>query len=415
MTTPYTVPVAVVGAGPYGLAVAAHLTGRGVRPRVLGVPMESWRTRMPAGMFLKSLPRASSISDPAGRYRLADFRAACGLPPVGDRYAVPLDEFVRYGEWFQRACVPQVERAAVTGIERARDGFRLTLDTGEVFGARVVVLAGGFPPYARVPGVLRPLLGAGLASHTADHADLAKFGGRRVAVIGAGQSALESATLLHEAGAEPVLVARTGELLFGEPPDSDDPADRPWPVRLAKPGSPLGPGWSFTAFSRATGAFRVLPDATRARLVRTVLGPSGGWWLRERLEGRFPVLTGHELLTAERIGGGSRSDGGDGGVWLGLRGTTTELAVDHVLAATGYRVDVGRLDYLSPELRGMTARGNGGAPRLSAGFESSVRGLYFTGLSAADTFGPLMRFVCGTGFAARRISRSVAAGPAGSR
>ncbi|KJY35597.1 FAD-dependent oxidoreductase, partial [Streptomyces sp. NRRL S-495] len=302
MTTPHAVPVAVVGAGPYGLSVAAHLTGRDVPPRVLGVPMESWRTRMPAGMFLKSTPRASSIADPAGRYRLADFRAAAGLPPVGDRYAVPLDEFVRYGEWFQRACVPGVERAAVVGIERARDGFRLTLDTGEVFGARAVVLAGGFPPYARVPGVLRPLVGAGLASHTADHADLAKFGGRRVAVVGAGQSALESATLLHEAGAEPVLVARTGELRFGEPPDSEDPADRPWPVRLAKPGSPLGPGWSFAAFSRATGAFRVLPDATRARLVRTVLGPSGGWWLRERLEGRFPVLTGHELLTAGRTG-----------------------------------------------------------------------------------------------------------------
>ncbi|WP_043465182.1 NAD(P)-binding domain-containing protein [Kitasatospora sp. MBT66] len=415
MTIPHTVPVAVVGAGPYGLSVAAHLTGRGVRPRVLGVPMESWRTRMPAGMFLKSLPRASSISDPAGRYRLADFRAASGLPPVGDRYAVPLDEFVRYGEWFQRACVPEVERAAVVGIERVRDGFRLTLDTGEVFGARAVVLAGGFPPYARVPEVLRPLVEAGLASHTADHADLAKFGGRRVAVIGAGQSALESAALLHEAGAEPVLVARTGELLFGEPPASEDPADRPWPVRLAKPGSPLGPGWSFTAFSRATGAFRALPDATRARLVRTVLGPAGGWWLRERLEGRFPVLTGHELLTAERTGGDGGPDGGDGGVRLGLRGTTPELEVDHVLAATGYRVDVGRLDYLSSELRGTVDRRNGGAPRLSAGFESSVPGLHFAGLSAADTFGPLMRFVCGTGFAARRISRSVAAGPAGSR
>ncbi|MGW4893372.1 FAD-dependent oxidoreductase [Kitasatospora sp. NPDC004240] len=402
-----SVPVAVVGAGPYGLSVAAHLKNRDVPVRVMGVPMGSWRARMPAGMFLKSTPRASSISDPAGRYGLDAFRAAQGLPPVGDRYVIPLDEFVRYGEWFQRLCVPEVEQTAVLRVApipasgREPGGYRLELDTGEEFTARAVVLASGFPPYARIPAELLPLVGAGLASHTSEHADLAKFAGQRVAVIGAGQSALESATLMHEAGAEPVLVARAPRLLFGDPPDSDLPSERPWPVRLAKPASPLGPGWSFAAFSRATGAFRHLPDATRAHFVRTILGPSGGWWLRERMTGRFPVLTGHELLSAEAA---------DGRVRLHLRGTTERLDVDQVLVATGYQVDVGRLDHLDPVLRRAVAHRNGGAPRLTAGFESSVPGLYFTGLSAADTFGPLMRFVAGTGFASRRITRSLAAG-----
>jgi len=399
--TPSTVPapVAVVGAGPYGLSVAAHLKALDVPVRVLGVPMGSWRARMPVGMFLKSTPRASSIADPAGRLRLNDFRAAEGLPRVGDRYAVPLDEFVRYGEWFQRRCVPEVERAAVVRIRSAPDGFRLVLDSGEEFGSPTVVLANGFPPYARVPAELLAVADAGLASHTSDHPDLAKFAGQRVAVVGAGQSALESATLLHEAGAEPVLVARAQQLLFGTPPESDRSADRPWPVRLAKPASPLGPGWSFVAFSRVPQVFRSLPDRTRANLVRTVLGPSGAWWLRPRLDGRFPVLTGHTLVAAEAAGERVR---------LRLHGGSEALEVDHVLAATGYRVDVERLDLLEPALRRAVARRNAGPPRLSSGFESSVPGLYFTGLAAADSFGPMMRFVCGTGFAAARISRSVA-------
>ncbi|KQV12122.1 MULTISPECIES: FAD-dependent oxidoreductase [unclassified Kitasatospora] len=401
MITSTAVPVAIVGAGPYGLSVAAHLKALGVPVRVFGVPMGSWRTRMPAGMFLKSTPRASAISDPAGRLTLNDFRAAEGLAWVGDRYAVPLDEFIRYGEWFQGRCVPEVERAAVVRITPTPDGYRLALDTGEAFTARTAVLAGGFPPYATVPAELWPLVGAGLASHTSEHADLRKFAGQRVAVIGAGQSALESATLMHEAGAQPILVARTRQLLFGSPPETDRGGERPWPERLAKPASPLGPGWSFTAFSRATGAFRYLPDRTRAHLVRTVLGPSGGWWLQDRMQGRFPVLTGHEVASAEAAGGRVR---------LRLRGPTDVLEVDQVLAATGYRVDVERLDYLDPGLRRAVARRNAGAPRLSSSFESSVPGLYFTGLSAANTFGPLMRFVCGTGFASRRISRAIAAG-----
>ncbi|MFI6844072.1 NAD(P)-binding domain-containing protein [Kitasatospora sp. NPDC050467] len=399
MISPIPVPVAIVGAGPYGLSVAAHLKARGVAVRVLGVPMGSWRARMPVGMFLKSTPRASSISDPEGRHGLNDFRAAEGRAWVGDRYAVPLDEFVRYGDWFQQRCVPEVERAAVTLVEAAPNGFRLSLDTGEAFTARTVVLAHGFPPYARIPAELRPLAGAGLASHTSEHADLAKFAGQRVAVIGAGQSALESATLMHEAGSEPVLVARTAHLVFGDPPDSDQPDDRPWRQRVAKPATPLGPGWSFAAFSRAPQAFRYLPDRTRADLVRTILGPSGAWWLRERTLGRFPQLTGHEVVSAEEVRGRAR---------LRLRGPTDTLEADQVLVATGYRVDVERLDLLAPGLRRAVTCRNAGAPRLSPGFESSVPGLYFTGLSAADTFGPVMRFVCGTGFAARAISRSVA-------
>ncbi|WP_035805081.1 NAD(P)-binding domain-containing protein [Kitasatospora mediocidica] len=403
MGTQPDIPVTVVGAGPYGLATAAHLRARKVPLRVFGEPMDSWSARMPNGMFLKSTPRASSIADPGAHCRLQDFRAEEGRPSGEDQHPVPVDEFIRYGHWFQERCVPEVERERVERISYRRSAFHITLANGETFGSRRVVLATGLGPYPYLPPSLEPLLAEGRVSHPADHADLAVFAGRRVAVIGAGQSALESAALLHEAGAEPTLVARTRKLLFGDPPPTDSPTDRPLPVRLVKPASPLGPGWSLVAFAHAPQAFRYLPESTRAELVRTVLGPSGAWWLRDRVDGRFPQLTGRTL---HRV----LADG-EGPVRLDLRGGQGRpevLEADHVLSATGYRVDVDRLRLLDPELRRALSR-TGTAPVLSAEFESSVPGLYFAGLSAAATFGPVLRFVCGTGFAARRISSAVVA------
>ncbi|MFE0458492.1 FAD-dependent oxidoreductase [Kitasatospora sp. NPDC058965] len=397
----------VVGAGPYGLAIAAHLRARGIEPRVFGETMESWQARMPAGMYLKSTPSASSIAGPAGRGRLEQFRAEEGRPGGEDRHPVPIAEFIDYGRWFQSRWVPDV--AATRVIEVARDpagGFQVTLDDGERFASATVVLATGLGPYAHVPADLAPLVEAGVASHSADHHDLGTFAGKRVLVLGAGQSGLETAALLHESGAEPVLVARTDRLLFGDPPATDRPADRPLPVRLAKPGSPLGPGWSLLAFAQGPAAFRYLPERTRTHFVRTVLGPSGAWWLRERVAGRFPQLTGYQPTAGWAEDGQVRLElrAVDGGT-----GVPRSVAADHLICATGYRIDLRRLELLSPSLRALLLR-DGPVPRLRAGFESAVPGLYFAGLSAAPSFGPVLRFVCGTGFAARRISAAVARG-----
>ncbi|MEU3689399.1 FAD-dependent oxidoreductase [Streptomyces narbonensis] len=399
-------PVVVVGAGPYGLATAAWLRADETTTRVFGEPMETWRTHMPDGMFLKSVPAASSISAPEDGHRFADFRAERGLPPVGDTYPVPVEEFVAYGHWFQERLVPDVERTAVREVRRADDGFAVTLASGEEVAARAVVVATGLVAYAHRPAGLAPLAAAGLASHTCDHQDLAVFAGRRVAVVGAGQSALESAALLHEAGAQPVVIARTRALLFGDPPPTDRPAARPWPDRLLKPGSALGPGWSLFAVGRGPAAYRRLPRAARAYLLRTVLGPSGAWWLRDRVDGRFPVLCARRLVAAREEGGAVRL------ALAGPAGRRDVLHTDHVLAATGYQVDVERIPVLDPELRTSVRTWPGGAPVLSAGCESSVPGLYFTGLAAAPAFGPLLRFVHGTTFAAPRVAASVAASAA---
>ncbi|MEV7177120.1 NAD(P)-binding domain-containing protein [Kitasatospora sp. NPDC093679] len=390
----------VIGAGPYGLAAAAHLRGAGVSFRAFGEPMAGWREGMPAGMFLKSTPRASCISDPSGRYGFNDYRHRAGRGTVGDTYPIPLDEFVEYGEWFQRERVPELERTQVARVEGAPGGFRVTLEDGESVTARSVVVSTGLRPFAYLPPELAALAGSDLCSHTSEHADLRKFAGQRVAVVGAGQSALESAALLHEAGASPTVVVRGPRVIYGEPPDADVPSTRPLIARVTRPSSNLGPGWGMRAYADIPWLFRFLPDDARAVRVRKVLGPAGAWWLEERVDGLFPVLTGHPLAAAEAV---------DGTVRLSLEGPTELLEADHVLAATGYRANVARLAVLDEGLRRAIRTTAAGAPRLAPGLESSVPGLYFTGLAAADTFGPVMRFVCGTHFAAHRIGRHVAA------
>jgi len=396
------VPAVVIGAGPYGLSVAAHLQGRGVRTRVFGDVMSSWRSHMPAGMCLKSTPDASSLSAPAPGFTLGDYCRSEQLMPLQGADVVPIGLFTRYGQWFQQALVPGVEQTWIRQFNRAGDGFRLELSTGEDLQTRHVVVATGISGLDYVPDELAAVepggpCPSGLVSHSSQHSNLSRFTGARVAVIGAGQSALESAALLHEAGAEATILAR-GTARFGTPPAA--PANR-FAAMLPQPRSPLGPTWRIYPFSHAAGLFPYLPLETRLRLVRRVLGPLGAWWLRDRVVGQVPILDGHAVRGAARDG--------DGVVLTTTcpDGEHATMRVDHVLAATGYRVDLARLGFLGPQLRSQL-RLAGTFPQLSSSFQSSVPGLYFVGLPAAATFGPLMRFVCGTPLAAGRVSRAVA-------
>jgi hypothetical protein len=390
----------VVGAGPYGLSIAAHLRHAGIETRVFGDVMASWRHHMPAGMLLKSTPDASSLSAPLPGSTIFDYCDAIGSRVLTTEPAIPVELFVDYGEWFAARHVPDVSPATVVRIEHDGDRFAVHTGEGDEHRARVVVVACGVVPYAYVPAELRHLAAAGgPLTHTSEHADLGSFGGSRVAVVGGGQSALESAALLADAGAEVHVAVRAPRVLWGGPP-VDDP--NRW-LRLTKPHSGLGEGWSLRTVSSAPGMLRHLPERARHALLRSVLGPAGAWWLRDRVEGRVDVRVSTAIHAARPRP--------DGGVRLELvspaRGVEA-LDVDRVLAATGYRVEIGRLSFLSPGILTRVRR-TGGAPVLDASFQSSVAGLYFTGLAAAATFGPLLRFVYGTGFASRRIGAAIAA------
>jgi FAD-dependent urate hydroxylase len=404
-----TVDVLVIGAGPYGLSTYAHLHRRGLRARIFGEPMRTWQSHMPTGMFLKSTPSASNIAAGRPGFGLADYCRTIGIePPTGDE-PVPVDLFIRYGRWFTDVLAPAVERAEIRTVSRVNGGFRIETSTGEQFDAGSVVVASGLIGHAYVPPELAAMASdeapaEAPVSHPSQHEDLTVFAGRDVAVIGAGQSALESAALLAEAGARPTVLARRSPVMFADAPvESTGRADR---RQRLKPGSPLGPGWSLYACARGPALFRRLPDGVRLDLVARILGPSGAWWLRERVVGRVPVYTGRHLL-------GASVDGDRVALkMVDADGADQTVHTDHVLSATGYRIGDAAFGFLSPDLRRALTRLHGW-PRLHGGFESSVPGLFFVGFPAAASFGPLMRFVCGTAYTGPRLAEALSARAAG--
>jgi hypothetical protein len=394
--------IAIVGAGPYGLSLAAHLRVAGLPFRIIGRVMETWQQKMPEGMLLKSDGFASDLSDPQGKFRLHHYCEERQLPYHATCIPVELSTFAGYGIEFQRRMVPEVEDAKLVTLERADDEFLLTLDTRETFVAHKVVLAIGISHYAHIPAALAGLLGdstsrltVGGLIHSSEVRQPAKFAGKNVAVVGRGASAIDLSALLHEAGATVTILSRRGALKF-----HDRPKDRERSLweKLRQPGSGLGPGWKSRLLTEFPHWFRILPVRLRLDLLRRLLGPSGGWPMRKRVEGKVTVLSGVTLRGAEMR---------DARVLLALgreNGVLEQLEFDHVIAATGYRVDLRRLPFLGEELR-RQIRAVEHMPVLSSHFESSVLGLYFVGISSALTFGPMMRFAYGSAYTARRLER----------
>jgi FAD-dependent urate hydroxylase len=386
----------VIGAGPYGLSIAAHLRSANLDHAVVGSPMESWRVNMPDGMALKSERFASNLSDPEGLYTLERFCARRGTSYSPKGVPLPIEDFIDYADWFQRQAVPDVWNTRLRRLRRTASGFELALDDCTVT-ARRVILATGHLAFRRFPEALQRLAqdAPGLVSHAADHRDLAKFAGRSVTVIGGGQSGLETAALLHENGADVRVLARAPAIAW----NADFDATTSLYKRLRWPDSGLGDGWRSLAYSELPRLFVLLPENVRRRIVATANGPAGSWWLKTRLIGKVPLLTDHHVVAAAER---------NGKLNLSVRrgDDFTQVETDHAIAGTGYQVNVDRLPFLDAALRAAIVT-SGGSPVLKGAFESSVPGLHFVGLSSALTFGPVMRFVFGARHAAVALTKHI--------
>lgn len=387
----------IVGAGPYGLSIAAHLRGAGARFRIFGTPMRTWREQMPKGMWLKSDGFASNLSDPADSFTLRNYCRQNNVVYDDTRIPVQRAVFAEYGVAFQKKLVPELEEKDIVAIEQTADGFRLQAEDGECILAQRVILAVGISHFASLPKVLAALPASHVA-HSSVHRDLDIFAGRRVAVIGSGASSVDVAALLREGGAETTLIIRGSALRFHDAPSD---VKRTLVQRLRHPGSGLGPGLRSRIYSDYPQLFRLLPGRMRAKIVKTHLKPAAGYAVRPLVDGKVPVLGNRTIERAEVVGDA---------VQLHLRSTDGSQAVhefDYVIAGTGYKPLVSKLGFLSEPLRA-SIRTLEGAPVLSANFESTVPGLYFVGLAAAYSFGPLLRFAFGADFTARRLTRHLA-------
>jgi FAD-dependent urate hydroxylase len=382
----------IIGAGPFGLSISAHLNDLGVDHVIVGRTMDTWRSHMPAGMNLKSEPYASVIASPKPGSDIAAYSAAHGLDYVDRVGPLPLKQFLGYADWFAEQFVPDVRDLTVTKVTADGGGFKVEFAEGEPIVTRQVVVATGVLPHRYVPNELSDLP-SDLVTHASDHDNLARFQGRQVAVIGAGQSALETAALLNEHGAAVRLIVRRPALEFV----TANPEHMTLAGRIQSPVTQLCEGWWCVLWA-TPALFRLLPEHKRVFHARAVLGPSGSWWLRDRIEGKVEALTNHRVVSATPH---------ESGVRLTLDGATKTMDVDHVIVGTGFHVDVAKLPFLPQDLVA-TIPAAKGYPVLSRAGESRVPGLYFAGALAAGSLGPSERFIAGTHNAAAVLARSVA-------
>jgi hypothetical protein len=377
--------VAIIGAGPYGLSAGAHLKSKGLGVRVFGPPMDFWANQMPEGMLLRSPREASNLADPKEAVTLEAYESAASIKPVK---RVPLETFVCYGRWFQKQCVPDLDTTLVSQVERDGATFVVTTQKGASLRVRRLVIAAGIGPFQRRPEVFGDLAPEQV-SHCYQGRKVAELAGRRVAVIGAGQSALEWAALLHEAGSDvEVIAARPALRWIGMHPRLHQLGPLSTLMYSKYDVGPAGISRLVAAPKLVSHIPLSLRDRIRTRAVRSAGAP----WLISRLS-PVKITVGCRVRTATGAGDEVQLKLDDG----------SDRRVDHVLLGTGYEVNISRYRFLSPALISQIRCLNG-YPVLGEGFTSSIPGIHFIGGTAARSFGPLLYFVAGAKFASEELT-----------
>jgi len=357
----------IVGAGPYGLSLAARLKKKGVQAHVFGTPLETWK-RMPEGLYLCS--KITPAFDPFGDGSFAAYLTMRGIELQTDPPPISRTLFLEYAEWFMERHALVCDTRRVTRVSRERVAFVLSLNDGTNISARKLVIATGINDYIDVPEIAHTIPRR-LWDHTSSASDLGRHKGEHVLVVGGRQAALEWTALLREAGAAVETVYRHDTPKFSTPD---------WAIlKRIREGTQRDPAW-----------FPNLPQEEQDAIVAYVR-PAAKQQVEPWLEERVIDVAGITLHPNTVLVGLSEDAGR---VWADVEeGNAQRLGpFDFVIFGTGYRPDLMRMTILSDELRAQI-RSNEGYPELSVSFESSVPHLYFPGLIAEKRFSPLMGFM----------------------
>jgi thioredoxin reductase len=370
----------------------AFLRSTRVKHRIFGKPMQSWQNHMPKGMCLKSDGYASTLYDPKGAFTLKHFCEEKQLEYKHSGMPIPLDTFVDYGLEFQKRMVPQLEQTDIRSVRQLPGGFALETAGGEHFTAKRVVLAVGISHFGYIPPQFEGLP-IEAVTHSFSCGEVDQFAGKRVLVVGAGASAVDTASSLADAGAEVHIMGRRPKIGFYMP--EMDP--RPLRRRILFPRSGLGVGWEYVICVEAPILFRGLPERFRHRVVRRHLGPIPGWFMKDKVEGRIAMHMSAQIGKVDW-------DGEKVHVHYDQPEKPNQVFVaDHVVAATGYKPKVGALGFLDPDLARQIKTAED-TPVLSPTFQTSVPGLHMIGLASANCFGPAQRFAVGAKFTSKYLA-----------
>jgi cation diffusion facilitator CzcD-associated flavoprotein CzcO len=368
----------IIGAGPFGLALAAQASHDRIEHLLVGKPMEFWRQNMPKGMFLRSA--CDWHLDPLNVHTIGSFLHSQAKIPQ-DVEPLSLDFYLSYAEWFQQQKNIQALPVYVQGLDHSvtDDCFSATTFDGEVINARSVVLAPGFKHFAHVPDELMARLPVGGFEHTSQFIDFSKARNKRYLIIGGRQSAFEWAALLLEAGAAAVhLSHRHASPAFKV-------ADWSW-VNPLVDNMVENPTW----FRRLSQEEK---DDVSHRLWaegRLKVEP----WLESRLKSnRVNIWPQTELVSC------TQHEDGELAVTLS---NGKAINVDKIVLATGYMVDIARLPIWSADLLDRLETRNG-FPVLDDHFETSIPGLFITSMAATQDFGPFFGFTISVRTSAKLI------------
>jgi cation diffusion facilitator CzcD-associated flavoprotein CzcO len=375
-------PLLIIGAGPFGLAMAAWAESRGLECTVVGLPMAFWRSNMPTGMLLRST--CDWHLDPAAVHTIDAWLASTGRS-CSEVEPLSLDFYLDYVDWFREQTGIRTHAATVLRLDRNADQFVATLDDGESIHARAVVVAIGLRYFANLPEEITSVLPADSFSHTCDSIDLGRLRNRRCLIVGGRQSAFEWAALLHEAGARSVHVS------FRHDTPAFEQSDWSWVPPLVDRTSTDG-GW-----------YRRLPQNEKDAITRRMWQEG-----RARLEPWLAPRISHESVHVwprTEVSSGSRS----GGAIEVRLDNGQSLVVDHILLATGYKVDMTRIAFLRDGNLWPGLELNDGYPCLDTNLQSSHRGLFITGQPAVRDFGPFFGFTVSVRASAERIGAALTA------